>query len=599
MNLKITPSNHNAHPLMAVLIIGTSMKYWLLEMQKMKLDSKSCKMYPVAGVKANSIFGCLITSNKTLSSIQAGKHPLYQMVSANLFIPEKSSISPSLNDEHRTQLFSSFVYLYHPELGLVELPQDFSLKENLIIPDTHRATIQLHKPSIPVFIPNKIQSFQVKAAPPEEAIKKFTDKITDGGGNLKEKPLSKTETIKMNWMDRLFKSNPKTKPNPESESESSASSSSSSNTDRKKSDLPLIPSIFGGLVFGLASLFSSSSKEQVQDQAINDLDELKRRNQDEVERLLDMLKNDPANALKYAIPLDQNNSNRGTSDGSFQMTKRWDNLSSRHNQSQSFGGSGSINLGDGFRSLEDQYHNTAKDLIEKGDYEKAAFIYLQLLKNYGLAANTLKDGEIYQEAAIIFQDRCKNKNQAAECYELGKMYNEAIQLHNELDNHEKCGDLYSKINKSSEASEAYNKAIEHHTGKAQFLEASKIARHKQVDADNAQKLLLDGWTNPQNHQKKTCLTEYFYFINDPKEKTNAFKKVHTNTVNNANASDFLDIVSLEYKEQHESNEELKTIGYKIISEYARQNSELVFKLKSLSKGNGEINRDISRFLKDS
>lgn len=54
-----------------------------------------------------------------------------------------------------------------------------------------------------------------------------------------------------------------------------------------------------------------------------DYEDLERRNQKLVDKFLDLLRNNPAEALKYAIPLDENGSVRGGNNSSFTLSRRW------------------------------------------------------------------------------------------------------------------------------------------------------------------------------------------------------------------------------------------------------------------------------------
>ena len=72
--------------------------------------------------------------------------------------------------------------------------------------------------------------------------------------------------------------------------------------------------------------------------------------------------------------------------------------------------------------LRQNYRNMATDLIAKGEYEKAAYVYLKLLKDISSAAHTLEQGGLYKEAAYLYHQKLRMLQKAAECYELAGLY---------------------------------------------------------------------------------------------------------------------------------------------------------------------------------
>src|ERR1700761_8084029 len=74
----------------------------------------------------------------------------------------------------------------------------------------------------------------------------------------------------------------------------------------------------------LKLLFGSSDKIKASENRIiqslqEKLEDLERRNQSEVEKLMELFKNNPDEALKYAIPLDGEGTTRGGNMARFEM----------------------------------------------------------------------------------------------------------------------------------------------------------------------------------------------------------------------------------------------------------------------------------------
>ena len=140
--------------------------------------------------------------------------------------------------------------------------------------------------------------------------------------------------------------------------------------------------------------------------------------------------------------------------------------------------SGSIDLGNNYFTLQQQYTKTAQELINKKNTKRAAFVYMKLLKQYHQAADTLEQGKLYQEAATVHLNHTGNKLKAAQCYEKGKMTNEAINLFKELNEHEKVGDLYMSINNQRSGLEHYNMVLDQLKDQHQYVKASLLCRNR-------------------------------------------------------------------------------------------------------------------------
>ena len=79
---------------------------------------------------------------------------------------------------------------------------------------------------------------------------------------------------------------------------------------------------FGKKLDGFLNSFSDEKNNTVEDWQ-KDYENLAERNQNQLDKLLKMLNDNPEEALKYAIPLDPNNSSRGGAQGGFTLNKRW------------------------------------------------------------------------------------------------------------------------------------------------------------------------------------------------------------------------------------------------------------------------------------
>ncbi|MFC6269364.1 soluble NSF attachment family protein [Frigoriflavimonas asaccharolytica] len=245
-----------------------------------------------------------------------------------------------------------------------------------------------------------------------------------------------------------------------------------------------------------------------------------------------------------------------------------------------------------FNKIYQKYTEAAKKYAAEGEYKKAANIYLRLLQDPHQAALTLKDGKFYSEAAVIYLKKLDDKKSAAECYEKGLEYGKAIQLHTELENFEKVGDLYKIQNNIPKARHFYQIVIDDYFKKNQFVKASLVHRYKMEQAEAAQNMLKSGWE--KNYDAYNCLNNYFQNIADPKlleKEITHFYKV----CNHERKEVFLKVLKVEYKKHADLQDKIKEIGYEIIAERAEKNPAFVSEIKFFSEKDMVIYKDITLY----
>ncbi|MDF2455180.1 MAG: hypothetical protein K0R51_1173 [Cytophagaceae bacterium] len=577
MELHIKPSPKNEFPLRAFLIRNSSVKQWVLEIQRLQLRWEDLEVYPIPGNTANSIWGCFVIFPIRIKLEAIDQHEWCQQVSDTLYIPERTTVLPSMTDQEIDSLLSFSKHVYHPDFGLVELKQTVSLKAHLQLPAMKDC--ETTKPKEAFFIPEQVKNFQIKAVSPEEVMKQMEESVFPKKEKMKTDPLNATEKAKLEFYRLLF------------------------DKKKKKSDSNNSSSVKTGLMSKAESfftaLFGKSGTKNLTNRLQEDFEELEKRNQSNVEKLLDMLKNNPGEALKYAIPLDDNGSTRGGMSGKFDLSKRWFDFSlfgsiSSSNSSKT---SGAIDLSSHYHTLQSQYTATAEELIKKEEYQKAAFVYMKLLKNYHKAAETLEAGKHYQEAATIYLKHVKDKKKAAIAYEKGKMTDQAIDLYKELGDHEKVGDLYVSIFKKKESLVHYGKRVEEYKSKDQYIKAALLCKEKMDDPFTAQEYLLQGWRTDKD--AFNCLNNYLSNIEEPEALKHAIAAVQANDVNGANREVFVKILQYEYAKKNEIQEWVKDQAYEMVAEEARVNPSIVTELKAFNKRDQELGKDTLKFIMNS
>ncbi len=315
---------------------------------------------------------------------------------------------------------------------------------------------------------------------------------------------------------------------------------------------------------------------------------------DDTQKLLDMLQQNPLEALKYAIPLDENGSNRGGSLGGFNLSRIWGDFSLfGGNSSRGGSGGGGSFASENYYALQKQYNDTAEELIRQKKHKEAAFVYLKLLKNNNKAAETLEQGRLFQEAASVFLKKCSNKQRAAECYEKGNMTLDAIRLYEEMGENEKVGDLYMSINRRKDAFVFYEKVGKRYEEVNQYVKASLIYKEKMGETRRAQILLLSGWR--QNLDAANCLGNYFSNISDEDALKTAIKKVYESQVPTENYGLFLQILKPLYQKKEFLADEIREISYEIIARENKNTPSIISELAFFNPNNRFITKDAIRF----
>ncbi|MES2132537.1 MAG: hypothetical protein V4506_09310 [Bacteroidota bacterium] len=573
MELNIKPFHKNSFPLHGILIKDTSAAAWLKEIKILNLNFKEISIYPLPGTIANTIWGCLVICRQKTDSKQAGKHELCQMVMPGLFIPEKSTLYPLLSIHEIEKLFPANIHIFHPEFGLVELTEELNLEA--LIEEPVLKSYHVTKPDKPVFIPKRIRSFQVKALTPEEVLKNMEESLFPQHEAMPDEELSGFEKAKLAFYKMLFTKN---------------KTDGKEGTDETKGINSTDKTGFGKAIESLLNAITPKNSK-LGDKIRQDFEDLERRNQKQIDKLMDLFKNNPEEALKYAIPLDETGGVRGGEKMQLDLSKRWSDFSLLNHTSGS--GSGSIDLGDHYYQLQKQYTETAEELVKKKEYHKAAFVYMKLLKNTTMAALTLENGSHYQEAATIYLKHAGNKAKAAECYEKGKMTIEAIDLYKELNQDEKVGDLYVTINKRKEADVYFEKVVDTYKTKDQYLKASLVYKHKMNNEPGSQSLLLEGW---RNHKDAfTCLNNYFSNIGDVKTLKNEINTIYRNDLSDHNSETFLQVIKHEYNKKNELSESIQDMAYEIIAAQIPYNPAIVSEIKEFNKPDKELVKDALRF----
>lgn len=580
MELSLKPSQHNRFPLNGILVKGASVKNWLLELQRMELNLNHVSVYPLPGLTANSVWGCLIVPQSVISQLNLEQNEICQQVSPSFFIANKSELFPVMTVTELEKLFVQSVWLMHPEIGLVELKETLDVSKLITLPQG--ASLRVIRPESAPFIPKEIKSFQVAPVDVEKALEKLEEQFFPKREKMEDKPLSFFEKLKMQFYKLQFRKK-------EGDNKRGVRSDSSASTQRTGE-----PNGFGKFMQSLMKPFNGKKKGNYSDRVQENLEDLEKRNQKQLDKLLDMLRNNPNEALKYAIPLDETGSSRGQSNGRLELSKNWSVFSIfADRQLSNTRSGGSVDIGDYYGSLKEQYRKTADELIEQKNYEKAAFVYMKLLKDDRSAAETLAKGELYQDAASIYLKLLNDKPKAAECFAQGNLIANAIDLYKELKDHEKVGDMYTILHRKKEADVYYEQVASNHKEMNQYIKASLIYKNKMHLNSSAQETLMKGWR--ADHDAVNCLKMYLSDFECTADLKKELNRLYREDVNQSNREKFLSVLKNDDYQRDELQEPVREMAYEIIASRVNDNPEIVKELRYFNPENKGLIKDTLRY----
>jgi hypothetical protein len=257
-----------------------------------------------------------------------------------------------------------------------------------------------------------------------------------------------------------------------------------------------------------------------QQQAMNkNIDQL-RNNQ--IERLLNLLKNSPDDGLAYALPLTGGNDHRGMSPPGTYLPPRDVNF----NLSR-LGGGGPADFWnlpyDYQQALRQKYRELANREISLGRHRRAAYILAELLGDISAAAAALRDGNHFREAAVLFEKKLNQPLAAAQCLQRGGLFTEAIAIYERLEAWETIAEIHDQLQQAEESAAAWRKAVEKRLRGDDSLGAAKLLEEKLKLPEEAYKVLWQSF--PDKLQAMLCLAASFDLLSRLGEHERAAKQV--------------------------------------------------------------------------
>ena len=480
MKLTLHTQSTPQGPARAAFLPGDSPMVWLNTIQSWGIAPSELEAYAVPrSIRDLHVAGLLLIYRNGNFPVQVELREAYQCLGSSLLIPQYASMSPQVEPEEWKNLVVYDWHFYHPGIGMV----GFNRSDRVQLSDLLRYPVATQQDwSLAQLGPSPHPPLRQISVQPSTVQEMFANVVSVGDKSIKD----------------LLKKAPK--------------------DDKESDDLRLT------LLNGLDNLLNKRPKiqkgesqsllgkwlDQLQQRILQNIEDLRKQRDDEINRLLKLFQENPDEALRYSIPLNSPYEGRGIAPPSGQLGRR-DPLD--FNLSGLGGGAARDNWElDAARrtALHQHYLKVANQKIAEGDFRKAAYIHAHLLGDFHTAAKVLEQGKHYHEAAQLYLDHLKNPGQAARCFEQAGLYSAAIPIYLELGEHEKAGDLYTLIDQIEEAKLLYQVCVEAALNRADYLDAARLYQGKLNDDTRAKSTLLNGWQ--QNQSPLACLNRYFDFF---------------------------------------------------------------------------------------
>ena len=207
----------------------------------------------------------------------------------------------------------------------------------------------------------------------------------------------------------------------------------------------------------------------------------------EINRLMDLMETDPDEGLRFALPLAGIEQSRGKAVPTWQLASKNVRYSLGH-------GGGAVDgwdlANEGRLRLERQYRDAAKREIALGRFERAAYVFGNLLGDWHSAAKALADGGLPRDAVAIYLHKPNNRPAAAKCLEDAGLLLQAAAIYAECRQFEHAGDLHARLGNDAQARELWLAALD---DQRDPLEKARLLADKLRDHPAALILLDQTW----------------------------------------------------------------------------------------------------------
>ena len=487
--------SHQPSPVAAGFLPGSDTAAWLEEMAK----HPGARCFAVPSSAGDPEAGGLLILPADSKPLDSRRIVPCAIEYEKVAVPCGYQVDPVLTAEEARRLLLYPVYFFHPALGLVAFePQDVVTETSLVVPPLLTAGSWNHAVAGP---PPPPPLTAVTLLIPDDTVSLFGDAASEIASEpphslrRQSPPLTRILDICLGaaaalgrWLFGLI-----------------AGLLSKVNSPRRTGPVPTHPA---ARTFRSPPLNPSRPtapwRRKLEHWTARQAKRLEEFRHREINRLVHLLETNPEAGLRHAIPLHGGEAPRGTAEPGWQLNQKTPLFGSQRR-----GGPADIWQvpEDTQAYLNQKYRELAELECLNGRFDRAAYIFAELLGDWNAAAKALAKGGRHQEAARIFRDKLGLKLQAAACLEAGGLIADAIPLFSELGDHEKCGDLWMRLDCPAEATKAYRSALR---GNGDRINDARILFDKLRQPDLALRVLASGY--PDSHEAGECLKRQFEYL---------------------------------------------------------------------------------------
>jgi tetratricopeptide (TPR) repeat protein len=558
--LKITPSHRFEGPAVAWLVAGSAPQTWFQELGHWDCELDSVVFRPIPRAINDPVpLGALVTLETTSSdsrstsrinsgpnlALLSGQRALpYRCLADRLFVPVDATVFPDVGESELLSLLPSddADFVWHPNVGLIQIDPDERLRvDDLLLRPVER-TAAWDRALPGVVFPSRLISIDADdSLTVEEVFERAATDIGSHNDSLDRLPPTPDEWLsgKLNrWTkplrsglrklkDSLKRVSDSQTPSEPGKNAPNTAASANSRSSWWASTLAVTIGAIETLARGLDSItqgFAPISrplgKMLSRFPGLSLIDQLTRDR--EVDRLMQLLKDDPDAGLRFAIPMSSTNRARGHAHPSNQLLARDLNfhLGGLH-------GDGPADVWDIPADLQFklmmQYRELALREIRLGRHRRAAYIYAKLLNDFAAAASALESGHHYREAAVLYRDKLNRPVDGAKCLERAGLLDEAVELYVNVGMFEHAAELYLRLDRKDDADQLLRSYAEQLIANEDYFNASRILHDKLSDVDGALQTLARGW--PSSPSALACLNQSFVLMGRHARHNSALEQI--------------------------------------------------------------------------
>lgn len=547
MLLQLKHTNSVQHQTAAAFLRGKAPSLWLEEINRWEISplSLTCYIIPVSRQSVEPA-GLLVIFKDGARTKLALKDP-YGIIANRLLVPVHAILQPEVK---ASELEAQWLYdwqLLHPVIGMVGFNDSDQLDLSGLLSYSEAQEVDWSLAKSGVLSMAKLTEIKVEQPSSDEVLEALRELIDPK--HLSDMPRKEEEGT--NAVEEML--------NKFSKSALQQALRATRNLNDKLWDMTSdSTSNVSGDEDGLLG--------KVENWILKKLEELEKKRNAEIDRLLKLFEDNPEEALKYSIPLEGPYAGRGIAPPSSRLFRHGTNFNLR-----GLGGGRRVDAwniaGTNYQNLRAKYQKAAQQLIKAKDFRKAAYIYAHLLGDFRSAANVLVQGKHYREAAVLYKDHLKNISAAANCLEQGGLYLEAIDLYLEIGMHERAAYAYDYLGQDKQAQKQFEITVTKALKNDDYLHAVRLVADKLKQPERARELLLEAWN--VSEQGEACLKQYFNLIKRtaPKKVDQEIIRIFDHQTPKEKENTFLNVL-LDVNAQLGNDKPLdasRTIAYKILS----------------------------------